>query len=588
MASRTHLLKNWLLWALSVGSMVLGGSATVFESLVLESLSGAEPQPQRPQSFDTVVVRPAAWAAAIGPWKSYREAQGHRVAELDTAPDSQTIRSAIAQLAAAQTEPIRYVLLAGDVSADAANNVPTCYHNSTAMSQFGGDATIASDNPYADLNDDGFPDLAIGRIPADSAAQLQQVLARVMDFEQQGDFSSWRRDVHVVAGVGGFGPLADSVIEMTTRRFLADRIPGWSELSMTQASVDSHYCPDPWRFSEACIGRMNQGGMFWVYIGHGHVKTLDYVRAGEDWLPILTHDHVPAVNVGSHPPIAIFLACYTGAFDATEDSLAEELMLSPTGPIASLAASRVSGPYGLAMLSDGLLSSCFDEQTGTLGDVVLQAKQRLLQAAPAAQATQPQSTPLTRLPAAYRPSTTPQPATPAASASRKNQLQMIGAIASALSPSDYDLAAERREHVWQMNLLGDPLLRLCHPGPLALQVADRAAPGETIRIAGSSDVTGKLLVELVLRRDQVRRELDAVGVDLVSESGRDGFQDRYRAANQRVVLKHDQALQTPGGFQVEMCIPAELPRGKYAVRAYLEGQSACRAGYCELNIRATD
>ncbi|MEO8270097.1 MAG: C25 family cysteine peptidase, partial [Aureliella sp.] len=421
MAGRTHNLQRWLVCALVAAAT---------------SLLGAEPSPTLRGEVDTVVVRPAAWAEALGPWKAYREKQGHRIAELDTAADSGTVRTAILQLSAEQTEPIRYVLLAGDVCADVAINVPTCYYDSTAMSQFGGDATIASDNPYADLDGDSIPDLAIGRIPADSAEQLQQVLARVMAFEQQRDFSSWRRDVHVVAGVGGFGAIADSVIEMTTRRFLADRIPGWSELSMTQASVDSHYCPDPWRFSEASIGRMNQGGMFWVYIGHGHVKTLDYVRAGDDWLPILTHDHVPAVDVGSHPPIAVFLACYTGAFDALEDSLAEELMLSPTGPIASLAASRVSGPYGLAMLSDGLLSSCFDEQTSTLGDVVLHAKQRLLKEQPSDTVLQEAGlASTTGLASSQKSSRT---------SGHMDQLQMIGAIASALSPSDYDLAAERR------------------------------------------------------------------------------------------------------------------------------------------------
>ncbi|MEZ6076439.1 MAG: C25 family cysteine peptidase [Pirellulaceae bacterium] len=60
------------------------------------------------------------------------------------------------------------MLLAGDVSADAAVNIPTCYYDSSAMSQFGGDATIASDNPYADLDGDNVPELAIERIPADS------------------------------------------------------------------------------------------------------------------------------------------------------------------------------------------------------------------------------------------------------------------------------------------------------------------------------------------------------------------------------------------------------------------------------------
>lgn len=507
-------------------------------------------------TIDTIVVRPAAWGAALKEWKAYREKQGHKVAEVDARPDSLAIRGDIAKLCAGQASPARYVLLAGDVTARNESTVPTFYHTSTAMSQFGGDPKIASDNSYGDLDGDSIPEMAVGRVPADSAEQLRAVLARVMAYEQHQDFSTWRRDVHVVAGVGGFGALADSVIEMTTRRFLSDRIPGWSDITMTQASTKSHYCPDPWRFSEACIGRMNQGGLFWVYIGHGHVKTLDYVQAGQEWLPILTHEHVPAVNVGNRPPIAIFLACYTGAFDAIEDSLAEELVLCETGPIAALAASRVSGPYGLAMLSDGLLSSCFDQQTQTLGEVILHAKQKLLEPKPAEN----------------------NPA-------RAAQMQMIGAIASAMCPEGYDLEAERREHVWEMNLLGDPLLRLCHPSALTLNVVDRAAAGESLVVSGNSDIAGGLTIELVLRREQVRKDLEKLKVDLESLEGRNAFQRRYQSANERVLVQRSLHMQKPGDFQVELLVPADLSRGKYAVRAFHEGNAAWRVGYREIAIR---
>ena len=165
MAGRTDTFLSWLVCvALAAGT----------------PLSGAEPRPAPPEPVDTVVVRPAAWAEALQPWKAYREAQGHRIAELDSAADSRTLRAATAQGAAASTEPIRYVPLAGDVSAAAAVHITTCYYDSSAMSQFGGDATIASDNPYADLDGDNVPELAIGRIPADSAEQLKKVLARVM------------------------------------------------------------------------------------------------------------------------------------------------------------------------------------------------------------------------------------------------------------------------------------------------------------------------------------------------------------------------------------------------------------------------
>ncbi len=507
-------------------------------------------------AFDTVVIRPAAWAGALKEWKAYRERQGHSIAEVDANTDGQSLRAEIAKIAAQQTEPLRFVLLAGDVTARSESTVPTFYHDSTALKQFGGDPKLASDNPYGDLDGDFCPELAVGRIPADSAEQLKAVLARTMAYEQLRDFSSKRRDVHVVAGVGGFGAVADSVIEMTTRRFLADRIPGWSELSMTQASVKSHYCPDPWRFSETCVERMNQGGMFWVYIGHGHVKTLDYVQAGEEWLPILNHDHVGSVNVGGHPPIAVFLACYTGAFDAIEDSLAEELVLSNTGPIAALAASRVSGPYGLAMLSDGLLSSCFEERTETLGEVVLSAKQNLLiQEAPAGGANQ------------------------------TSQVQMIGAIASALSPAGYDLAAERREHVWEMNLLGDPLLRISHPHTIELKVAERVAPGHNLTIVGTSPSGGRLTLEFAYRRDHVRRDLEAVEVGLDSQLGKDAYQQRYHSANERILVIENQSVLAGEEFVYNLRIPASLARGKYAVRAFLEGHDNWGVGYTEVVVR---
>lgn len=555
------MLKRWPViistWMWTVVSALLLQSVCTVSSFAADPTAASLASPAG--VIDTIVIRPAAWEEALGQWKTYRQQQGHHIAEIDAGLDSRAIRQAILKLSAAQAVPPRFVLLAGDVTARPESTVPTFYQASTAMCQFGGDATIASDNPFGDLDDDSIPELAVGRIPADSAEQLRAALARVIDFEQQQDYSTWRRDVHVVAGVGGFGPVADSVIEMTTRRFLADRIPGWSDMSMTQASTKSHYCPDPWRFSEACIERMNQGGMFWVYIGHGHVKTLDYVRAGEEWLPILTHEHVPAINVGGRPPIAIFLACYTGAFDAIDDSLAEQLMLSATGPIAALAASRVSGPYGLAMLSDGLLWSCFDQQTETLGEVILHAKQRLLQ--PEAKQDNP---------------------------AHDAQLQMIGAIASALSPTGYDLEAERREHVWEMNLLGDPLLRLNHPGALTLTIPDHAAPGEVLSIRGNSDIAGGLSLELVFRREQVRKELDQLQVALETEDGRDAFQQRYHSANERVLVRREQLLKRAGDFQIDLEIPRDLPRGKYALRAFQSGQAAWRVGYQELSVRAED
>ncbi|MFK7735590.1 MAG: C25 family cysteine peptidase, partial [Pirellulaceae bacterium] len=414
------------------------------------------------------------------------------------------------------------------------------------------DKRIATDNPYGDMNGDDSPELCVARLPADSAEEVENFFAKVINYENNTDFAAWRRDVHIVAGVGGFGALADSVIEMTTRRFLSDRIPGWSRLTMTQASTGSHYCPDPWRFSEACINRMNQGGMFWVYIGHGHVRTLDYVKAGEEYLPIFNEQHLPAIK-SKHPPIAVFLACYTGAFDAVQDSLAERLTLNPNGPIASIAASRVSGPYGLATMSDGMLRYCYEQRIPTLGEVLVESKRRML-----------------------------KPANPEDSSN--SQMQMIESIAKALSPEDYDLMAERREHVWQMHLIGDPLISMRYPKVFELESPSRTEPGQSIKVRGVSTMRGKLTLEFGYRRAKVQRELDQVPVALDTQTGRDAFQERYQRANDRTLVRVEGQIEA-GPFEQEIQLPDELSNGRYRIRAYIAGESDWQAGYREFTVR---
>lgn len=47
----------------------------------------------------------------------------------------------------------------------------------------------------------------------------------------------------------------------------------------------------------------------------------------------------------------------------------------PNGPIAALAGTRMTMPYGMSALGADL-DSCFIEQSATLGELVLAAKQR--------------------------------------------------------------------------------------------------------------------------------------------------------------------------------------------------------------------
>ena len=553
---------------------------------VVAALAGAPTLPVATSAKPAiaVVVRPAAWSDALREWKAYRAAQGHAIIEVDAELGPVAIHSTIVRLATEaaqrqQTNPtersVGYVLLIGDGDRGPLikSVLPAWYRQSTAMVKLGGDAEMATDSPYADIDGDEKPDLAIGRVPADSAEAARQFLGRTIAYEQQQNFGLWRRDVRVVAGVGGFGALADSVIEMTTSRFLTDRVPAWADVAMTYASPNSPYCPDPWRFSAATVDQLNAGSMFWVYVGHGHVKHLDFLRVDRDFIGIFNDSQVGTVRASSRSPIAVFLACYTGAFDAREDCLSEQLVMSSQGPVAALAATRVTGPYGLASMAGGMLDQCYVQRVGALGDVVLQAKRGMLEPTMPVETSSETGTAT----AGERSSGT---------APRDVQMQMITALASALSPSGHDLLAERQEHVWQMNLLGDPMLRLHHPTQLNVVATARIAPGETISVNGQAPQAGRVLVELARPRDKTPRELFVAGSFTADESVRDKMQATYAQANQRTLLRQTLDLTRPGPFACDLSTDPDLPPGRYVVRVFIESPSGCAVGSTEVLVRA--
>lgn len=555
-----------------------------------------------------IVVRPHDWAGALTEWKAYRAAQGHAIIEIDSELGPSSIHSRITELARAANErrekdprasKIGYVVLIGDGNRDAeqAPTLPAWYRPSTAMVRLGGDKELATDNPYGDLDNDESPDLAVGRVPADTPEAARQFLARSIAYERQSNFGKWRRDVRVVAGVGGFGPLADSVIEMTTSRFLTDRVPPWANVAMTYASPNSPYCPDPFRFSEATVDQLNAGSMFWVYVGHGHVKHLDYLHVDRDVLGIFTDSQISRVRTAGRSPIAVFLACYTGAYDAREDCLAEQLVMSSQGPVAALAATRVTGPYGLASLASGMLDQCYVHHAPSLGDAILRAKQQMLIPEAAAHADNApgddsrasdsqgkanggsplRTIELTQAASAPRqPEPAPKP---------DAQMQLITAIASALSPAGHDLPAERREHVWQMNLLGDPMLRLEHPAPVEVSVTPRIAAGETISVNGKVGQAGRVSVELARPRDKTPRDLFVAGKFSTDARVREKMQATYAQANQRILLGQSLELAAPGTFACDLKTPADLPPGRYLVRVFVEGNDSWSAGSAQVNVR---
>jgi hypothetical protein len=450
-----------------------------------------------------VVVASPVMEAALGEWIKHRQAQGYEIEIIRPlarfAPMRDAIREAVNRTGA------KTVVLIGDTHATPPQRaafpqhavIPTALAVAKVNVLFGGEGPIATDNAYADLDGDLVPDVAIGRIPVDTPQELTAYVKRLIAYETAPADSLWRRKIHLVAGVGNFGPIIDTVLESATKKFLMDGIPNAYETSITQASWRSPYCPDPRRFSDVTMERITDGGLFWVYLGHGHEQGLDRLWISQRrHFPIMEAADAKKLTVSQGPPIAVLLACHTGAFDLPQDCFAEDLLRAPGGPIAVISGSRVTMPYGNSIFGDGLLEGYFQRRLTTLGEVFHHAKKQL--------------------------------ASP--HASNKNR-KLFDQLAQLVSPKPELLGEERLEHVQLYQLLGDPLLALPQPTEISIAAPQTCLMGDELEIEFQSPLSGRAVVELVCPRDQnkfgvsTRFDLPAI------EAEWSEFQETYAKAN---------------------------------------------------------
>lgn len=510
---------------------------------------------------DVVVVCPFVLRPALEPWLEYRREQGHQIAVVEGAQAAERIRDEIRQHARGRR--LRWVVLIGDAEPNAhldlnvsARSTPTRHIDAKVNVKWGSEPEIATDNWYADLDDDGRPELAIGRLPADSPDELSIMIRKIIRYEQRGPTEFCRR-INCVAGVGGFGAFADSILETVTKKFLTEGIPSSYVMSMTYGSWRSPYCPDPRRFRDAALSRLNEGCLFWVYIGHGQRTFLDFIRVPGGRYRILDKRDVPFFESERGAAIAVFLACYTGAFDLPEDCLAEDMLRAPGGPVAVYSGSRVTMPYAMAVMASGMLQQYFIHRRATLGETILHAKQSMV--------TEPDEE---------------------GRDLRSLNRQLLDVLATAISPSKDLLAEERMEHLALFNLLGDPLLRLPYPDAVSVETVDEIRAGETIEITGGVDRPGRCTVELVCRRDMTRKSLPARRQYDPSDMALADYTTTYNEANNRRWVVQSFDVDQPGPIRTKLEIPVQV-RGPCHVRWTVEdADGRVSVGSSDVYVRA--
>jgi hypothetical protein len=465
---------------------------------------------------DWLAVAPPAFAYSLDALCAHR-AKTLRVAVVrtdDVAAKYGAGAPGIAALVAAARP--KFLLLAGDADA-----VPTAVRPSQyASPSFAGDADVATDHLFGAI---------AGRFPADTADELRSMAAKTVEYETALPAGAWQKKVAFVTGEGGFGELVDLILELQFSQAVTKGIPPAYDVEVAYAKPTSPYSTHPAKFNENTLRLINEGALFCAYVGHGQRRSFDDIRFKDASWPILEARDAAKVEVRAGLPVMVVLACHTGAFDSRAgDSIGEELFKRRRGPAAFIGGSRVTQPYGNALLGRRLLERLFDPAVRTAGEALQQAKEATLE----------------KDESLFR--------------------RQCDAMA-AMIQGPGSLEPMRKDVVLHYNLLGDPALEIRRPR-CTLPIETLGIPGPGRRLAVSVGARrGPVEVTFECPRNRFCRPVDLGGDAPLEER----LARRYAHANDKVIARAA-AAERDGKFEAELELPKDLKPGRYVVKASSE------------------
>lgn len=421
-----------------------------------------------------------------------------------------------------------YLLLIGDAlegSADDPTYIPVVP----------GEGDFVGDFAYGDLDGDGAPEVAIGRLPMRFPEEVRAYLERVQEYENQRSPGPWNKRLSACAGEGGFGPDIDYLLEYAATRIF-ESLSYDIDITMTYAAASSPYYLPPSLWDDDYVERYNAGAVLQPYIGH----TLGW-------------SNTAALETPARRGFVAYLACSNGTFQSssTPGGLADEMLMHPAGPMNSLAATDWSHPYGNAVLALELSVAIINDRAPTYGLALAWAKQQML----------------------YSDS-------------------LLRAELDVAADAFLDEPAEHliRTHIVMYNLLGDPAIDPGFPlGRVTFDGPEEATPGATITVIGSATADrdgnpmpeGEVTVTLEVERAEIPGDLIPVDGQPTTEQAL----ANHATANNKIITSATGTV-TNGRFEVQLTIPyAGVATGRHYLKGFALSSTSDAMGSAPITIR---
>lgn len=341
---------------------------------VVEASGFLHPEISRPRPLrndlltgtaDYLIVSHPDFLGELDELVAARENQGHRVKVVDVNDlyplysggevDPAAIQTYVAL--AAKRLGIRSLLLVGGDSYDYLDHlgagsisfVPTLYAQTDSLIRFS-----PADSLFGDVDRDGVQDLAVGRLPARTPAELRLLIDKTLRYPQTPAGAVFAADASEIRSFSG---LSDR---------LAAQIP--SAWPVTRAYVDDLGVAAA---RGRLLGAFNQGSSLVGFVGHSGptVWTFQGLFAAAD---------SAALTNTAHPSAVVQWGCWNTYYVAPQyDTLAQRLLLAgPQGAAAVVGSSTLSQESSDARMGEELVPRLLQRGT-SIGEAIVQAKKAI-------------------------------------------------------------------------------------------------------------------------------------------------------------------------------------------------------------------
>lgn len=240
-------------------------------------------------------------------------------------------------------------------------------------------AAYLDDNEQGSLSES--MDIAVGRIPARSAAQARHVVDKIERYmtrsdltDQSGTKGDWRNVVTLLsddnddpnAGDGGFAPSAEDVAQHIKARYPHYNINRiYADAFVQQSSAIGSFYPD---VNNALTKQINYGTLLLNYIGHGSERYIGTERYME-------MSDIESYENENRPTFFVTSTCSFGHYDNPQQACgAEEFLMARGGGVGVISASRPI-THRMAFNTELCLQSL--DPANTIGDALRIAKNKI-------------------------------------------------------------------------------------------------------------------------------------------------------------------------------------------------------------------